>query len=162
MAFLLHDARGLERRSREIATPERRRASRRLWRVDLLQAAAVATVAIAVALFLADGGAAGVTDLAGALTASGIVAGLIATDLVLVMLVLAARVPFIERAVGQDAAMGLHRKLGKPVLSLLLAHTVLLVAGYAVADGSGLVGEIVSLWNTPDIPLAVLLSLIHI
>ena len=156
MAFLLHDARDLERRSREIVTPERRRAARRLWRVDLLQAAAVATVAIAVALFLADGGAAGVTDLAGALTASGIVAGLIATDLVLVMLVLAARVPFIERAVGQDAAMGLHRKLGKPVLSLLLAHAVLLVAGYAVADGSGLVGEIVSLWNTPDIPLAVL------
>ena len=116
----------------------------------------MATVAIAVALFLADGGAAGITDLAGALTASGIVAGLIATDLVLVMLVLAARVPFIERAVGQDAAMALHRKLGKPVLYLLLAHTVLLVAGYALADGSGLVDEVVSLWNTPDIPLAVL------
>ncbi len=156
MAFLLHDARGLERRSREIATPERRRASRRLWRVDLLQAAAVATVAIAVALFLADGGAAGITDLAGAVTASGIVAGLIATDLVLVMLVLAARVPFIERAVGQDAAMALHRRLGKPVLFLLLAHAVLLVAGYALADGSGLVDEVVSLWNTPDVPLAVL------
>jgi len=156
MAFLLHDARDLERRSREIVTPERRRAARRLWRVDLFQAAAVATVAIAVALFLADGGAAGLTDIAGALTASGIVAGLIATDLVLVMLVLAARMPFIERAVGQDAAMGLHRKLGKPVLYLLLAHTVLLVAGYALADGSGLVDEVVSLWNTPDIPLAVL------
>src|SRR4029453_4682766 len=156
MAFLLHDARGLERRSREIATPERRRASRRLWRVDLLEAAAVATVAIAVAVFLADGGAAGITEPSGALTALGIVTGLIATGLVLVMLVLAARVPLIERAVGQDAAMSLHRRLGKPVLYLLLAHRVLLLGGYALADGSGLVGEVVSLWNTPDIPLAVL------
>ncbi|MDR6906757.1 putative ferric reductase [Agromyces sp. 3263] len=156
MAFLLHDARGLERGSRDVAAPEQRRASRRLWRVDLLQAAAVATVAVAVALFLADGGAMAIGDPGGALTALGIVAGLVATDLVLVMLVLAARVPLIERAVGQDAAMGLHRRLGKPVLVLLLAHTVLLVAGYAVADGSGLIGEVVSLWNTPDIPLAVL------
>ncbi|WP_448005757.1 ferredoxin reductase family protein [Agromyces bauzanensis] len=156
MAFLVHDARHLERRSRGFAAPERARATRRLWRVDLLQAAAAASVAVAIALFLADGGAAGFGGAGAALTSLGIIAGLVATDLVLVMLLLAARVPLIERAVGHDAAMAFHGRLGKPVLYLLIAHGALLLAGYAIADGIDPVAEAVAIWSLPDLPLAVL------
>jgi len=156
MAFLVHDARDLERRSRPFDGPERTRSSRRLWRVDLLQASAVASVAVVMALFLADGGATQFGDPGAALTSLGIIAGLVATDLVLVMLLLAARVPLIERAVGHDAAMALHGKLGKPVMYLLVAHGVLLLAGYAISDGIDLVAEAVTIWSLPDLPLAVL------
>ena len=156
MAFLVHDARDLERPARPFGGPPRPHAGRRLWRIDVLQALAVASVAVAVALFLADGGATRFGDPGAALTSLGIVAGLVATDLVLVMLLLAARVPLIERAVGHDAAMGLHSRLGTPVLSLLLAHGVLLLAGYAIADGVDLVAEVVAIWSLPDLPLAIL------
>ncbi len=77
--------------------------------VDLLQAAAVATVASPSRCSSRTAAPPGSPTSAAPSTASGIIAGLVATDLVLVMLVLAARVPFIERAVGQDAAMALHR-----------------------------------------------------
>ncbi|WP_394552912.1 ferric reductase-like transmembrane domain-containing protein [Agromyces sp. MMS24-JH15] len=158
MAFLLHDARPLERPARPApdAGRERTRAARRAWRVDVLQALAVASVAVAVALFLAEGGASRFDGAGAALTSLGIIAGLAATDLVLVMLLLAARAPFIERAVGHDAAMALHGRLGKPVLVLLVAHGVLLLAGYALADGVDLVAEAVAIWNLPDLPWAVL------
>lgn len=156
MAFLVHDARHLERRTRPAPGPERDRTARRLWRVDLLQAAAAASVAIAIALFLADGGAARFGDPGAALTSLGIIAGLVATDLVFVMLLLAARVPLIERAVGHDAAMAFHGKLGKPVIYLLIAHGVLLLAGYAVADGVDLVAEAIAIWSLPDLPVAIL------
>ena len=156
MAFLLHDARHLERPAHSMAGPERERARRRLWRSDLLAAGAVASVAVAVGLFLAEGGANRFGDVGSALTSLGIVAGLVATDLVLVMLLLAARVPLIERAVGHDAAMALHGRLGKPVVYLLVAHGVLLLTGYAVADGVDLVAEAVAIWSLPDLPLALL------
>ncbi|HKH07899.1 MAG TPA: ferric reductase-like transmembrane domain-containing protein, partial [Agromyces sp.] len=156
MAFLVHDARDLERRSRLVAGDERTRSAKRLWRVDLLQAALVASVALAIALFLADGGGTRFSTPGAAITSLGIIGGLVASDLVLVMLVLAARVPLIERAVGHDASMGLHAKLGKPVMYLLLAHGVLLLAGYATSDGVDLVAEALTIWSLPDMPLAVL------
>lgn len=156
MAFLVHDARHLERPARSFEGAERERSRRRMWRVDLLQAAAVASVAIAIALFLADGGATRFGDPGSALTQLGIVAGLVATDLVLVMLLLAARIPLIDRAVGHDAAMAFHGRLGKPVVYLLIAHGVLLLAGYAIADGIDPVAEAVAIWSLPDLPLAVL------
>jgi predicted ferric reductase len=162
MAFLLHDARHLERHSRPLAGPQGggggapTGARRRLWRIDVLQALAVVSVAVAVALFLADGGATRFGDPGAALSSLGIVAGLAATDLVLVMLLLAARAPFIERAVGHDAAMALHGRLGKPVLILLVMHGLLLLAGYTAADGAGLLAEVVAVWNLPDLPLALL------
>ncbi|HEU4757830.1 MAG TPA: ferredoxin reductase family protein [Agromyces sp.] len=154
MAFLVHDARPLERPTRPVGGAPR--AGRRLWRVDVLQALAVASVAVAIALFLADGGATRFGDPGTALTSLGVIAGLAATDLVLVMLLLAARAPFIERAVGHDAAMALHGRLGKPVLYLLIAHGVLLLVGYAVADRIDLVAEAVAIWSLPDVPLAIL------
>jgi len=137
--------------------PARRiRLRRRLRAADLMVTLGWTSVAMAVALYLASGGAAQVTDLASAVTAAGIVTGLIGTDLILVMLVLAARLPAIDRIVGQDTAMAFHRRLGKPALYLLLAHGALLTVGYAMADGSNVITETVALFQAPDMALAYL------
>ncbi|WP_440711515.1 ferredoxin reductase family protein [Herbiconiux sp. YIM B11900] len=123
---------------------------------DLMVALVWASVAWAIALWLAHGGLGTVTDPASGLTAAGIVTGLVGTDLILVMLVLAARIPAIDRVVGQDRAMALHRRLGKPALYLILVHGALLTVGYALADGSTVVTETISLFQGPDMTLAYL------
>jgi predicted ferric reductase len=141
------------------------RAARRRKRDHRLRSAAVdalgvlswASAAVAVALYLASPGSHAVTGVAGWVTAAGIVAGLVATDLVLVMIVLAARVPLVDRVFGNDNAIAVHRSLGKPVLYLLLAHGLLLTIGYGLSDGTNPVGETISLFTTvPDMPLAYL------
>ncbi|WP_454699768.1 hypothetical protein [Arthrobacter humicola] len=91
----------------------RARHRRRLFRTDLLTTAAWASIAAAVALWLADGGTSEFSTLAGAVTALGIVTGLAGMDLVLLMLLLAARIPLIDQTVGHDRALEFHRKLGK-------------------------------------------------
>ncbi len=110
----------------------------------------------AAALWLADGGARGFNSWAGTATALGIVAGLIGMDLVLLMLLLAARIPFIDNTIGHDRALEVHKKLGKPALYLLLAHGLLIAFGYGAAEGLDPVSELVSLWvNVPDMWLAI-------
>ena len=134
----------------------RRQSRSRLFRADLLTVLAWASVAFAVALWLADGGAAGFSTLAGSFTALGIVAGLAGMDLVLLMLLLAARLPVIDGAVGHDRALEFHRKLGKPSLYLLLAHGILIATGYGMAEGLDPFSELVALWVlVPDMWLAI-------
>lgn len=93
-------------------------------------------------------------DFGGILTNVGIVTGLIGTDLILVMLILAARIPIIDRAIGHDRAIAVHRSMGEPVLYLLLAHAILLLIGYGASQGVNPVSEIWSMLAIPDMPLA--------
>lgn len=128
---------------------------RRLARADLLGVAAWVSAGMAIALWLA----AAPVRLASpgdVITAAGIAAGMIGTDLILVMIVLAARIPVIERTIGHDAAMTVHGSLGKPALYLLLAHAGLLVVGYAATDGSSWLAETISLLTVSDVLLATL------
>ncbi|MGN8132681.1 ferredoxin reductase family protein [Paenarthrobacter sp. 22069] len=118
----------------------------RMLRTDLLTVIAWASVAAAISLWLADGGATNITSPAAAFTAAGIVAGLAGMDLVLLMLLLAARIPFIDRTIGHDRALEFHGKLGKPSLYLLLIHGLLLVVGYGMAEGLDPVSESINLW----------------
>jgi predicted ferric reductase len=128
---------------------------RRELAVDALVALIWASAALAVALYLATGAVARIGSAADAVTALGAIAGLVATDLVLVMLILAARVPLIDRLVGHDRALGVHRSLGEPALYLLLAHGALISAGYGLADGLNPAAEAWQLLTTvPDMPLA--------
>lgn len=130
----------------------RRRHRRRIVRADLLAVAAWASAAASVALYLAEGRR--ITNVGEALTAGGIVAGLVGSDLVLMMLILAARIPLIDRAIGQDRAMGVHRQLGKPAFVLLLVHGLLVTLGYAWTDRVSLARETAQLFGTPDLTLA--------
>lgn len=134
--------------------PARRRARRRL-RADLLVILAWASAAIALALYFATG-LVDLTTPGAVLTSAGIAAGLVGSDLVLVMLVLAARIPALDRTVGHDRALAAHRSLGKPAFLLLLAHGILLTLGYALADGTNVFAETLSLFVSTDMPLAYL------
>ncbi len=132
----------------------RRTYARRARRADLLVMALWASGAAAAALFLASGGAAQFDSPAAIVTSLGIIAGLIGTDFILVMLVLAARIPLIDRTIGHDRAIAVHRSLGKPALYLILGHGALLLIGYGMSQGYNPIAEIGPMLALPDMPIA--------
>ena len=76
----------------------------------------------------------GIQDLTGwetGLTSAGRLTGLLASDLLLVQVLLMARVPVLERAFGQDRLARQHRVIGFTSFNLLLGHLVLITWGYA-------------------------------
>ena len=73
----------------------------------------------------------GVAILAGDVTASA------GTYLLLVMVLLAARIPAVESVVGQDRLIRWHRYLSSAPLLLLSAHGVLTTLGYAQSGRTG-------------------------
>jgi len=120
------------------------RTTPRWWR-DASGVACWASALVVVALWLAGGGAQGLTTSAsGQLTSLGRLTGLVAADLLLVQVFLMARVPWVERSYGQDELARRHRLVGVWSFSLMLGHIGLITAGYALADGRGLLGE---LWH---------------
>jgi len=128
---------------------------RRMRIADTLQVLSIVSVAIVIAIFLADGGAARFATPAAAITSLGVLAGLVGSDLLLVMLLLAARLPLIDRAFGHDRAMAVHQSLGKPALYLILGHAVLLIVGYALMQPVSVFAEVwIMLTALPDMPLA--------
>lgn len=135
-------------------TDHRRKFARRARRADLLVISLWASGAVAAALFLASGGAGQFGSAAEIVTSLGIIAGLIGTDFILVMLVLAARIPFIDATIGHDRSIAVHRKLGKPALYLLLGHGALLLIGYGMSQGYNPIAEIGPMLALPDMPLA--------
>jgi predicted ferric reductase len=126
---------------RRIAT----RFKARLRRGDMLEVLMYFSLALVMALFFADKGATYFTNPSRIATGLGIVAGLIGSDLLLIMLLLAARLPIIDNTFGHDKALATHRKLGKPVFYLIIAHMVLLLIGYGVAEGLNPFAEIFSM-----------------
>jgi len=132
----------------------RRQYARRALRSDVLVTLLWASGAASVALFLAYGGASQFGTMAENFTSLGIIVGLIGTDFILVMLLLAARIPIIDRTIGHDRAVAVHRSLGKPALYLLLAHGALLLIGYGLSSGIDPISEIGPMLALPDMPLA--------
>ncbi len=124
---------------------------------DVLTVLGWSSVAAALGLWVADGGVrTAMTSGAKMLVAAGIVTGLVATDLMVVMLVLAARIPYVDRTIGHDRAIALHNKLGKWVLFGLLFHAIFLVCGYAAQDSVGVVSEVASLLGISDLMLSLI------
>lgn len=82
-----------------------------------------------------------VTGPGGWAIAAGRLTGLVGTYLMLVVLVLVARVPALDRAVGLDRLIAWHRTLGPWPIYLIGAHAVLLTVGYAALGGTGVVSE---------------------
>jgi predicted ferric reductase len=84
----------------------------------------------------------GVATLLGNVTAMG------GTWLLLMMVLVAARIPAIENVVGHDRLLRWHRRLSPWPLLLLTAHVVLTTVGYAQAARSGIWHEIGQLLTT--------------
>jgi len=77
----------------------------------------------------------------GPLTALGRLAGFTGTYLMLIMVVLIARLPWLERTVGQDQLIRWHRRVSPWAIGLITAHVLLITIGYAQAARSSALGE---------------------
>ncbi|MHB8274679.1 MAG: ferredoxin reductase family protein [Dermatophilaceae bacterium] len=79
-----------------------------------------------------------------------------ASDLLLVQVLLMARVPLVEKAYGQDELARRHRLVGFWSFNLLVVHVVTITLGYAAASPKGLWATIVDfVVNYPGMLLAV-------
>jgi predicted ferric reductase len=100
--------------------------------VRLAAAALVVGSVLVVTWLWISGG--GVRDLGGwatGLMSLGRLSGLVASDLLLVQVLLMARIPVVERAVGQDRLARQHRLVGFTSFTLMLVHIGLITWGYA-------------------------------
>lgn len=98
----------------------------------------------------AGGGVQELTIWQTALTSLGRLTGLVASDLLLVQVLLMARVPVLEAAFGQDQLAKQHRVVGFTSITLMVAHIVLITWGYAAGD---LLRTPATLWGlTTDYP----------
>ena len=94
----------------------------------------------------------------GLLVLLGRFSGLLGTYLVLISLIVIARVPWIEKSVGFDRLVLLHRKIGPISFSLITIHVIAIALGYSLADSQGLFKEISSIVTTYSWMYAALFS----
>jgi predicted ferric reductase len=78
----------------------------------------------------------------GLFSAAGRLAGLAGTYLMLIMVVLIARLPWLESSVGQDRLVRWHRQAAPWAIGLITAHVVLITLGYAQASSAGALREL--------------------
>lgn len=123
--------------------PSRRRrpARQRPLVVNVLAAAAGLGLGITIALAVTAESTGSLSAPGGIATALGRLAGLLAAYAMIVVVLLVARVPPLERAIGQDRLVAWHRKLGPWPLYLLLAHGTLITVGYARAASDGVLHQ---------------------
>src|SRR3954470_366249 len=119
----------------------RRPARRRPVVVDVLAAAAGLGLGITIGLEAIAETAGSLSAPGGIATALGRLAGLVAAYAMVVVVLLVARLPPLERAIGQDRLIAWHRRLGPWPLYLLLAHAVLITVGYAQQAHTGLLHQ---------------------
>lgn len=88
-------------------------------------------------------------------TAAGRVSGLLAAYLLLVLVALMARVPWLENRVGSDVVARYHRALGEYAVALAVAHAGLIILGYGWQSGASPLPETVTVvFDYPDVLLA--------
>ncbi len=108
---------------------------------DFVELLGYSTALFITVMFLLDGAVSQIVDVPTALSAISRLTALVATDLLLIHILLVARVPWIERLYGHDRNTAAHKKLGKPILYLLIAHFAASLVQYALLDGK-------NLWDT--------------
>jgi predicted ferric reductase len=103
----------------------------------------LANVAVVVGLWATSAAETGAA--AGPLAEIGRLCGLLGALLVLVELLLLARLPVVERAVGFERLLAWHRWNGRACVTLLVAHATLIVVAYARADERSIPAQVVRL-----------------
>ncbi|WNM34039.1 ferredoxin reductase family protein [Streptomyces sp. Li-HN-5-11] len=89
-------------------------------------------------------GTASVVGAAGWLTGAGRIAGLLCGYSCAVLVGLMSRVPLLERRIGSDRVARWHAMAGRYTVCLLVAHIVLILAGYAAQDHASIVHEAIT------------------
>ncbi|HLH58035.1 MAG TPA: ferredoxin reductase family protein [Streptosporangiaceae bacterium] len=124
----------------------------RLGPVPVLAAIGLGAVAV-IALWWSD--TPSVSGLGDWLTGAGRILGLLAGYGVVVLVALMARLPPLERGIGADRLARWHAMGGRYVVSVVVAHAVLITWGYAVAAHEGVINEAGTLLTSyPDVLMA--------
>ncbi len=127
--------------------PVRLRAPRRqLWWTDAVGVVVWASILVVVALWVSHNGVQNLTASSSSFfLTTGRLSGLISSDLLLLQVLAMARIPWVERALGQDKITRWHRLIGFTSVNLLLVHVVLITIGYAMLGQVGFLNEAISL-----------------
>jgi len=115
---------------------------------DIVEGIGWLSIVWVVFTFLIDGGVTQITDLASGLSALERVSALVATMLLLIQIMLISRVPWLDKLYGHDKATQTHKKLGKPILYLVLVHFIAVIWSYSITDGLSVMDEFLTLLNT--------------
>ncbi len=115
---------------------------RRQLQADVAGSVAILVVVATVALWLRGGGIQVMSTPGGPATSIGRLTGLVASALLLLQVLLMSRIPWIERAWGQDALARKHRWIGFASFYLMLVHIVLITVGYAGTARTGVLHEL--------------------
>ena len=138
--------------SLEDVADRRRRAGDRAWVVGVVVAA---NAVVTIGLWFRHGGLSAASGPGGPATAVGELTALAGTYAVLLQLLLMARVPWLERAIGFDRLAGWHRWNGFAAVWLLVAHTVSTTLGYAQGTRQSIAGQTGDfLRHYADVPIA--------
>ena len=113
----------------------------RRWVADLFLALSGLGTGIILALVITgeDGGS--LRAPGGLLIATGRLAGFTGAYLMLVMLVLVARLPWLERSLGQDRLIQWHRRIAPWALVLIGLHITFITLGYAQLAKAGILHQ---------------------
>ena len=124
---------------------------------DIIEAVGWATVVFVIASFIIDGGLNYIVDLPSALGAFSRLTALVATNLLLIHILLVSRVPWLDRLYGHDRTTIAHKRLGKPILYLLIAHFLSSLIQYSIFDGINVFDELISMvTNNSDLLLSLI------
>jgi predicted ferric reductase len=126
----------------------------RVWARALLVVIVVGTVAV-LGVWWKDTVPGSLRGAGDYLAAAGRVSGLLGAYLLLVLVALMARIPWLDNRVGSDVTARYHRALGEYTVILLGAHAILLVVGYGLQSGTDPVSETVTVeLSYPDVLMA--------
>ena len=121
------------------------------WVADALAAVAGIGFGIVVALVVVGETGGTLASPGGWLIAVGRLCGFTGTYLLLIMVLLIARLPWLERTVGQDRLVRWHRRIGPWPIVLISLHVVTITLGYAQMTKSGPLHQLwVFLVHYPD------------
>src|SRR3984957_8243350 len=136
--------------------PGRAGAAPRQWAVDVSGALAGAGLGVSVGsgvITLTHGSLSAPGGLA---TTAGELAGLAGAYLLLIMILLIARLPWLELSVGQARLLHWHRNLAPWAFGLICAHVLFITLGYAEAAQVNVARQIwVFIRNYPDVLAAI-------
>ena len=118
----------------------------------MLGALAGLGLGLTIALVIINESAGSLASPGGWYIAAGRLTGFLGSYLMVMMVFLIARIPWLERAVGQDQLVQWHRKIGGWPIVLVGLHVVLVTVGYARMDAVGPLRQLVIfVQHYPDI-----------
>ena len=127
--------------ARVSGTRPRVRPTRAWWRLSVTGAVWVSAGVVALLWLSGHGAQSLLSSPSDSAISLGRLLGLVASDLLLVQVLLMARVPLIERSWGQDELARRHRLVGFWSFNLLVLHIVLITFGYSLADHTDVVHQ---------------------